>query len=135
MSGLPGKLLSDTRSSRMDDMIEFGAAGKALVIVGLLVNRDYRVQMSEIVEVSGIPKPSAHRLINFLVECGYDERHLVLTGYIIEKNLSLLAYQVLANNTGSGSKRLHMERLVERVNESVNVGAFISNHVVYRDRV
>ena len=135
MSGLSGKRLSDSPASRMDDMVELGVAGKALAIVELLVGRDYPVQMSEIVEVSGIPKPSAHRLINFLVECGYVERHPVLTGYIIGKNLSLLAYKVLANKTGGGPQRLHMERLVERVNETVNVGALIGNHVVYHDRV
>ena len=134
MSGSPGRLLSSP-SSRMDDLVELGVAGKALGLVELLVGRDYPVQMSEIVEISGIPKPSAHRLINFLVECGYVERHPVLTGYVIGKNLSLLAYQVLSNKTGSGSQRLHMERLVERVNETVNVGALIGNHVVYHDRV
>ena len=134
MSGSPGTLLSSP-SSRMDDMVELGVAGKAFGLVELLVGRDYPVQMSEIVEISGIPKPSAHRLINFLVECGYVERHPVLTGYVIGKNLSLLAYQVLSNKTGSGSQRLHMERLVERVNETVNVGALIGNHVVYHDRV
>ena len=58
MIGSPGTLLSSP-SSRMDDMVELGVAGKALGLVELLVGRDYPVQMSEIVEISGIPKPSA----------------------------------------------------------------------------
>ena len=40
MSGLPGKRLSDSSSSRMDDMLELGVAGKALAIVELLAGRD-----------------------------------------------------------------------------------------------
>jgi hypothetical protein len=41
MSALPGKRLSDSPSSRVDDMVELGVAGKALAIVELLVGRDY----------------------------------------------------------------------------------------------
>ena len=122
-------------TSRVDDMVELGVAGKALAIVELLVVRDYPVQMSEIVQVSGIPKPSAHRLINFLVECGYVQRHPILTGYIVGKNLSLLAHQTLTNRTGSMPQRVHLDRLVNRVNETVNVGALSGNHVIYYDRV
>lgn len=129
------RLLNETPTSRFDEMIELGVAGKALAIVELLVERDYPVQMSEIVQVSGIPKPSAHRLINFLVECGYVQRHPVLTGYIIGKDLSLLAHQVLANRTGNTPQRVHLEHLVAQVNETVNVGALIGNHVIYHDRV
>jgi DNA-binding IclR family transcriptional regulator len=116
-------------------MVELGVAGKAFAIVELLVSRDYPVQMSEIVQVSGIPKPSAHRLINFLVECGYVQRHPVLTGYIVGKNLSLLAHQTLSNRTGASPQRVHLDRLVARVNETVNVGALVGNHVIYHDRV
>ena len=135
MTGSSVTLVHDSSSSRVDGMIEHGVAGKALALVELLANRDYPVQMSEIVQASGIPKPTAHRLINFLVECGYAQRHPVLTGYIVGKNLSLLAHKVLANKTGSSPQRVHLERLVRRVNETVNVGALAANHVVYHDRV
>jgi IclR family transcriptional regulator, acetate operon repressor len=129
------QLSHDALSTRVDDMVGLGVAGKAFAMAELLVSRDYPVQMSEIVQVSGIPKPSAHRLINFLVECGYAQRHPVLTGYIPGKNLFLLAHQVLSNRTGSRPQTIHLERLVARVNETVNVGALIGNHVVYHDRV
>ena len=122
-------------SARVDDMVELGVAGKAFAIVELLVSRNYPVQMSEIVEVSGIPKPSAHRLINFLVECGYVQRHPTLTGYIAGRSLFLLAHQILSNRMGSRPQTIHLERLVTRVNETVNVGALIGDHIVYHDRV
>ena len=129
------RLVNVSSASRVDDMVELGVAGKAFAIVELLVCRDYPVQMSEIVQVSGIPKPSAHRLINFLVECGYVQRHPVLTGYIVGKNLTLLAHRTLSNRTSGSPQRLHLERLVARVNETVNVGALVGNHVIYHDRV
>ena len=135
MSSSLVKLVHDSSPSRFDGMKEQGVAGKALALVELLANRDYPVQMSEIVQVTGIPKPTAHRLINFLVECGYAQRHPVLTGYIVGKNLSLLAHAVLANRTGSSPQRVYLERLVKRVNETVNVGALTADHVVYYDRV
>jgi len=122
-------------SARVDDMVGLGVAGKAFAITELLVSRDYPVQMSEIVQISGISKPSSHRLVNFLVECGYAQRHPILTGYIPGKNLLLLAHQVLSNRTASRPQMIHIERLVSRVNETVNVGALIGNHVVYHDRV
>ena len=135
MSSSLVKLVHDSSSSRVDGMKEHGVAGKALALVELLANRDYPVQMSEIVQATGIPKPTAHRLINFLVECGYAQRHPVLTGYIVGKNLSLLAHEVLANRTGSSPQRVHLKRLVKRVNETVNVGTLTADHVVYHDRV
>lgn len=135
MTMSPVRLSRSAVSARVDDMVGLGVAGKAFAMVELLVSRDYPVQMSEIVQVSGIPKPSAHRLINFLVECGYVQRHPVLTGYIAGKNLFLLAHQILSNRTGSRPQTIHLERLVASVNETVNVGALIGNHVVYHDRV
>ena len=135
MTGSSVKLVHDTPITRVDGMVELGVAGKAFALVELLVGRDYPVQMSEIVQESGIPKPTAHRLINFLVECGYVQRHPVLTGYIVGKNLSLLAHRTLTNKTGSSPQRVHLERLVKRVNETVNVGALIGSHVVYHERV
>ena len=114
MSSSLVKLVHDSSSSRVDGMKEHGVAGKALALVELLANRDYPVQMSEIVQATGIPKPTAHRLINFLFECGYVQRHPVLTGYIVGKNLSLLALEVLANRTGSSPQRVYLERLVKR---------------------
>ena len=75
MSSSLVKLVHDSSPSRFDGMKEQGVAGKALALVELLANRDYPVQMSEIVQATGIPKPTAHRLINFLVECGYAQRH------------------------------------------------------------
>jgi DNA-binding IclR family transcriptional regulator len=122
-------------SSRVGDMVELGAAGKAFAIVELLVQRDYPVQTSEIVHITGISKPSAHRLLNFLVEWGYVQRHPVLTGYVIGKNLALMAHQVLTNQSGSGSQRIHLERLVAKVKETVNVGALFGDHVIYYERV
>ncbi len=121
--------------SRVGDMVELGVAGKAFAIVELLVNRDYPVQISEIVYITCIPKPSAHRLLNFLVECGYVQRHPVLTGYTVGKNMALLAHQALANQTGTVSQRMHLERLVAKVKETVNLGALLGDHVIYYDRV
>ena len=88
MSSSLVELVHDSSSSRVDGMKEHGVAGKALALVELIANRDYPVQMSEIVQVAGIPKPTVHRLINFLVECGYVQRHPVLTGYKDGTNLS-----------------------------------------------
>ena len=122
-------------TSRVGDMVGLGVAGKAFAIVELLANRDYPVQVSEIVHITCIPKPSAHRLLNFLVECGYVQRHPVLTGYIIGRNLTLLACQTLANHCGTISQRLHLERLVAKVKETVNIGALVGDHVIYYDRV
>ena len=121
--------------SRVGDMVGLGVAGKALAIVELLATRDYPVQISEIVHITCIPKPSAHRLLNFLVECEYVQRHPVLTGYIIGRNLTLLACQTLANRCGTISQRMHLERLVAKVKETVNIGALVGDHVIYYDRV
>ena len=121
--------------SRVGDMVGLGVAGKAFAIVELLASRDYPVQISEVVHITCIPKPSAHRLLNFLVECGYVQRHPVLTGYIIGKNLTLLACQTLANHCGTISQRMHLERLVTKVKETVNIGALVGDNVIYYDRV
>ena len=48
--------------------------------------------------------------------------------------MSLLAHEVLAIELVAARKG-SLERLVKRVNETVNVGALTADHVVYHDRV
>lgn len=120
---LEGQLNGDTPTMRLFSLLELIAA------------KDQFVSLQGLVEETGMPKPTLHRMLQQLEGAGLlirqgDGRH-----YGTGARLRRLAENLLLNATQHGARHAVLRHLVDEVGESCNVTAISGNEVVYLDRV
>lgn len=118
-----GQLNGDTPTMRLFSLLELIAA------------KDQFVSLQGLVEETGMPKPTLHRMLFQLESSGLlirqgDGRH-----YGTGARLRRLAENLLLNATQHGARHAVLRNLVEEIGESCNVTALSGNEVVYLDRV
>ncbi len=101
---------------------------KAFRLIELLGQEQARCTLASLAERSGLPKPTAHRILNQLAALGYVER--VDTGYKLSGKLARVASgadnAALLQASESFLRRLH-----ERTGETVNLGTLKGDRVIY----
>jgi len=117
------ELNGDTPTMRLFSLLELIAA------------KDQFVSLQGLVEETGVPKPTLHRMLQQLEAAGLlfrqgDGRH-----YGTGTRLRRLAENLLLNSTQHGARHAVLRHLVEEVGESCNVTALSGDEVVYLDRV
>lgn len=117
------ELTGDTPALRLFSLLE------------LIVSKDQFVSLQGVVEETGLPKPTAHRMLQQLEVAGllvrqHDGRH-----YGTGARLHRLAENTMLNATQHGARRAVLRRLVEEIGESCNLTALAGDEVVYLDRV
>ncbi|WP_337133630.1 IclR family transcriptional regulator, partial [Staphylococcus aureus] len=88
-----------------------------------------------LVEETGLPKPTLHRMLQQLEAAGMLQRDGDNRQYGTGVRLRRLAENLLLNNTVQGARHAVLRRLVEEVGESCNITALSGNEVLYLDRV
>ena len=115
-----------------------GAESPTLRLFALLERiaaHDRLFSLQSLVEDTGWPKPSVHRMLQQLEAGGLVQREGDSRHYSTGIRLRRFAENLLANGTFHGARRRVLRALVDEVGESCNITAFVGGEVVYLDRV
>ena len=126
IQGTPSNLLEpggDTPALRLFALLEVFAAS------------DQRHSLQSLVEETGLPKPTLHRMLQQLESAGMLQRESDGRHYGTGTRLRRLAENLLLNDSHHGARHAVLRRLVEEVGESCNITALSGSEVVYLDRV
>ncbi|GAA4838486.1 IclR family transcriptional regulator [Saccharopolyspora rosea] len=118
-----GELNGDTPTMRLFALLELIAA------------KDQFVSLQGLVEETGMPKPTLHRMLQQLEAAGLLVRQADGRHYGTGGRLRRLAENLLLNATQHGARHAVLRHLVEELGETCNVTALSGNEVVYLDRV
>ncbi len=133
MQIVPGHASSSAESSA-----DSGADTPALRLFALLEvvgASDQRHSLQSLVDETGLPKPTLHRMLQQLESAGLLQREGDGRHYGTGSRLRRLAENLLLNDSHHGARHAVLRRLVEEVGESCNITALSGSEVVYLDRV
>lgn len=104
-------------------------------LLELIATKDHLVSLPGLVEETGLPKPTLHRMLQQLEAAGLlvrqgDGRH-----YGTGIRLRRMAENLLLNATQHAARHAVLRHLVDELGESCNITAFSNNEIVYLDRV
>lgn len=128
------KMIHSTSSG----VAEFNADTPALRLFALLevlAASDQRHSLQSLVEETGLPKPTLHRMLQQLEAAGLLQRGADGRQYGSGARLRRLAENLLLNSIHHGAQHAVLRHLVDEVGESCNLTALAGNEVVYLDRV
>ena len=114
---------SDTPALRLFALLERVAA------------QDRLFSLQSLVEDTGWPKPSVHRMLQQLEVAGLVQRENESRHYSTGLRLRKFAHTLLANSSFHGARHRVLRALVDEVGESCNITALAGGEVVYLDRV
>ena len=126
---------SDDVSERHGLLTELGVTGKAISVMEVVSLSAQPSSIPEIIRATGMSKPTAHRVVNLLVEMGYLERDAFDRGFIEGPNLVTLSHRVLAAAAPRSLRHLILRGISEHSGETCNYGVLSGAEVVYLDRV
>ncbi len=117
------KLAGDTPALRLFALLE------------VIASKDDLVSLQGLVEETGVPKPTMHRMLQHLEAAGILQRDADGRHYSTGVRLRRLAENILLNDTLHAARHEVLRRLVDKVGESCNLTALSGSEVLYLDRV
>jgi len=108
---------------------------RLFALLEVIAQKDAPFSLQAIVDDTGLPKPTLHRMLSQLETAGILQRDGNGRHYSTGQRLVRLAESLLFNSTTRGARHAILRRLVEAVGESCNLTAFSGNEVLYLDRV
>ena len=108
---------------------------RLVALLETLAAKDERRSLQALVEETGLPKPTLHRMLQQLESAGLLQREGDGRHYGTGTRLRRLAENLLLNDTHHGARHVVLRRLVEEVGESCNITALSGSEVIYLDRV
>ena len=121
--------------TRREQLSELGVTGKAFMILELITRAAKPISISEIIRTTGLTKPTAHRVVNMLVEMGFVERDATQTGFVEGQHLFTLALQALVGSAPRSLRHSILQEIVAETGETCNYGTLSGSEVIYLDRV
>ncbi|MEO6030425.1 MAG: IclR family transcriptional regulator, partial [Burkholderiaceae bacterium] len=124
--------------ARAAEATEISGDTPALRLIALLeaiAAKDRMFSLQALVEETGLPKPTLHRMLQQLEAGGLLQREGDGRHYGTGVRLRRLAENVLLNDSRHGARRAVLRHLVEEVGESCNITALSGSEVIYLDRV
>lgn len=118
-----------------EHLLQFGAMGKAFTILETVTDTDQPMSMAEIARLTGLTKPTVHRVITLLSEIGFLERDVSGRGYIEGPRLLSFALTTLSAASHRSLRHGILSGLSETLGETCNFGVLTGSEVVYLDRV
>lgn len=104
-------------------------------LLEVMASRDQLFSLQGLVEETGLPKPTLHRMLQQLESAGLLQRADDGRHYSTGQRLRRLAENLLLNNTFHGAQHAVLRHLVDEIGESCNLTALSGSEVVYLDRV
>ncbi len=120
---------------RFEQLAGLGVTGKAFSVLEVVSLNPEATRMAEIIRGTGMTKPTAHRVVNMLLDMGFLERDGLDTGFIEGAGLVDLAYRTLAAAAPRSLRHSILQGISEQVGETVNYGVLSGSEVLYLDRV
>lgn len=120
---------------RAEPETPLGASGKAFMLLELIAGARAPVSMADLVRMSGLTKPTAHRITSVLADMGFIERDMWKRGYIEGPRLIKLALATLAAAAPRTLRHAILQSVSEEVGETCNFGIMAGSEVIYLDRV
>jgi DNA-binding IclR family transcriptional regulator len=118
-----------------DQLLRFGAMGKAFSILETLTGNSQPLSMAELARETGMTKPTAHRIISVLAELGFVERDHGKRGYVEGSRLIQFALDTLKATAPRNMRHTVLRALSEETGETCNFGILAGAEVIYLDRV
>ncbi len=118
-----------------DQLLRFGAMGKAFSILETLTGNSQPLSMAELSRETGMTKPTAHRIISVLAELGFVERDQGKRGYVEGSRLIQFALDTLKATAPRNMRHTVLRVLSEETGETCNFGILAGAEVIYLDRV
>lgn len=104
-------------------------------LLEVIAEKNTPFSLQNVADDTGIPKPTAHRMLQQLESAGILQRIGNGRLYSVENRLMRLAENLLINNTTQGARHAVLSNLVKEVGESCNITALSGGEVLYLDRV
>ncbi len=104
-------------------------------LLELIASSDRRHSLQSLVDESGLPKPTLHRMLAQLESAGLLLRDSDGRQYGTGPRLRRLAENLLLHDTHHGARHAVLRQLVQEIGESCNITALSGSEVVYLDRV
>jgi IclR family transcriptional regulator, acetate operon repressor len=120
------------------NVVELGGDTPTLRLFALLeviAERDQSFSLQGLVDETGLPKPTLHRMLQQLESAGLLQREGDGRHYSTGVRLRRLAENLMLNSTYHGARHAVLRHVVEELGESCNITALLGNEVVYLDRV
>ena len=112
-----------------------GSSARSLALLCIVAAEGRPVSLAELALRTALPKASAHRLCEQLVESGFLARDFADRSYIGGQALHRLAYDTLNHGTARGLRHQVLAELVGRIGETCNFTTLDGVSVLYLDRV
>jgi IclR family transcriptional regulator, acetate operon repressor len=108
---------------------------RLFALLEVIAAKDQLFSLQGLVEETGLPKPTLHRMLQQLESVGILQRDRDGKHYSTGARLRRLAENLLVNSTTHGARHIVLRRLVDEVGESCNITAFSGSEVLYLDRM
>ena len=123
------------QAERHEQLAGLGVTGKAFSVLEVVSQNHQATRMAEIIRATGMTKPTAHRVVNMLLDMGFLERDGFDAGFIEGAGLVDLAHRTLAAAAPRSLRHTILQGISEQVGETVNYGVLSGGEVIYLDRV
>ncbi|MCX7146140.1 MAG: helix-turn-helix domain-containing protein, partial [Sulfuritalea sp.] len=97
------------------------AALRAFAIMEIVARSERPVALSEIVEQSGLPAPTAFRILAMLETARLMQREPTGKTYGVGHRLARFGLDVMTNNPVRAERRVILRRLVDEIGETCNL--------------
>jgi IclR family acetate operon transcriptional repressor len=111
------------------------ASARALALLALLAREGRPLSLAELAAALALPKATAHRICEHLVELRFLARDVQERSFTIGPALHRLAYDTLNHGVVRGLRHEVLAALVARIGETCNFTTFDRAQVLYLDRV
>jgi len=108
---------------------------RALNILLRVAGASRALTLSEVSAAAALPKPTVHRLARLLEQAGLLGKDALSRRYVVGPALLELGFNALRNAPTQRNRRLLLERLSEKLGETVNLAILTGDEVLYLDRV
>jgi IclR family acetate operon transcriptional repressor len=113
----------------------FGAIARSLAILEHVAKSPAPVGVLDIIDALELPKATAYRLVDWFISQGYLAREPSRKRLLVGSRLTSLAFGALAASMGNSQPHIVLQRLVNKVNETCNIGTLVNGEVMYFDRI
>lgn len=110
-------------------------AQRLLALLEVIADKDQFFTLQSLVDETGLPKPTLHRMLQQLEGSGMLQREADSRHYSKGSRLRRLAENLLLNDTVHGARHAVLNQLVDDIGESCNITALSGGEVLYLDRV
>lgn len=124
-----------TTEARFEQLTELGATGKAFSVLEAVSANPAPTSMAHIIRITGMTKPTAHRIVNLLIDIGFLERDGLGIGFIEGASLVALAHRTLRAAAPRSLRHSILQGLSDETGETSNYGVLSGGEVIYLDRV